>query len=96
MAKVIPIKHETVIKRLLDTPEALAAYDEMSEEIALLEQLTQWRESAGLTRAEVAKRMGITPPAISRLERHITKATWQTLKRYAAACGIDLTLAARG
>lgn len=96
MSKVIPISHEEALKRLLDTPEAIAAYDEMSEELALLEQLTKWREQAGLTRAEVASRMGVTPPAISRLERNISKATWLTLRRYAAACGVTLTLAAKG
>lgn len=95
MTKIKPVEHKSVIKRLLDSPEALAAYDEMSEEIALLEQLTEWREKAGLTRADVADRMGITPPAITRLERNVTKATWHTLKRYAAACGIEITLAAR-
>lgn len=95
MTKIKPVEHKSVIKRLLDSPEALAAYDEMSEEIALLEQLTEWREKAGLTRADIADRMGITPPAITRLERNVTKATWHTLKRYAAACGIEITLAAR-
>ncbi|MCT4704883.1 helix-turn-helix domain-containing protein [Enterobacteriaceae bacterium H11S18] len=95
MSKTKPISHEVVVKRLLNTPEAQAAYEEMSEEIALLEQLTQWREQAGLTRSEVAERMGITPPAITRLERNITKATWHTLRRYAAACGVKLAISAK-
>ncbi|MDX7992190.1 helix-turn-helix transcriptional regulator [Xenorhabdus sp. psl] len=38
--------------------------------------------------------MGITPPAISRLERNVSRATWQTLRRYAAACGVKLSLTA--
>lgn len=95
MAKVIPISHEEVMACLLNTPEAIAAYHEAGEELALLEQLTEWREAAGLTKAQVAARMGVTPPAITRLERNVTRASWITLKRYAAACGVDIRLTAR-
>ncbi|EGO2044086.1 helix-turn-helix transcriptional regulator, partial [Pseudomonas aeruginosa] len=41
-----------------------------------------------LTKAQVAERMGVTPPVISRLENNITKASIDTLTRYAHACGI--------
>ncbi len=34
------------------------------------------------------ERMGVTPPVISRLENNITKASIDTLTRYAHACGI--------
>ena len=64
---------------LLNTPEAIAAYHEAGEKLALLEQLTEWREAAGLTKAQVAARMGVTPPAITRLERNVTRASWLTL-----------------
>ncbi|TCL06578.1 helix-turn-helix domain-containing protein [Sodalis ligni] len=94
MSKIVAIKHAEVMKRLLNTPEAVAAYQEAMEEDALLEQLTEWRENAGLTKAEVAKRMGVNPPAINRLERNVTKASYHTLKRYAAACGINMTIVA--
>lgn len=80
---------------LLNTPEAIAAYHKAGEELALLKQLTEWREAAGLTKAQVAARMGVTPPAITRLERNVTRASWLTLKRYAAACGVDIRLTAR-
>ncbi|OSK32344.1 toxin-antitoxin system, antitoxin component, Xre family [Escherichia coli M056] len=39
-------------------------------------------------RALLAERMGVTPPVISRLENNITKASIDTLTRYAHACGI--------
>ncbi|XXD09624.1 helix-turn-helix domain-containing protein [Klebsiella sp. R445] len=48
------------------------------------------RARAGLTQAEVAKRLGLTPPAVSRLEKRFTHASFKTLKRYAEACGFDL------
>jgi DNA-binding XRE family transcriptional regulator len=95
MAKVKAISHEYVMKTLLDTPEAIAAFEEAKDEFALLEQLTAWRTQAGLTKADVAERMGVKPPAINRIENNVTKASWQTLKRYAAACGVELGITVR-
>ncbi|MBD2809685.1 helix-turn-helix transcriptional regulator [Xenorhabdus sp. Vera] len=95
MSKVKRISHNEAKERFLNTPEAQKAYQEAAEEFELLSLLTEWRENAGLTRANVAEKMGITPPAISRLERNISRATWQTLRRYAAACGVKLSLTAR-
>lgn len=95
MPKVIAVSHFDVKKRLLNTPEAIAAYEEAADEYALLEQLTEWRTKAGLTKADVAQRMGVKPPAINRLENNVTKASWQTLRRYAAACGVSLAITAR-
>lgn len=95
MPKVTAVSHTEVKKRLLNTLEAIAAYEEAADEYALLEQLTEWRTKAGLTKADVAQRMGVKPPAINRLENNITKASWQTLRRYAAACGVSLAIIAR-
>ncbi|NDK98468.1 helix-turn-helix domain-containing protein [Photorhabdus bodei] len=95
MAKVTPISHSEVRKRLLNTPEAIQAYVEATEEYELLEQLTEWREKAGLKKIDVAKRMGINPSAVTRIEKNVTKASWHTLKRYAAACGVELSLTAK-
>ncbi|CNK44582.1 helix-turn-helix domain-containing protein [Yersinia alsatica] len=95
MPKVTAVSHTEVKKRLLNTSEAIAAYEEAADEYALLEQLTEWRTKAGLTKADVAQRMGVKPPAINRLENNITKASWQTLRRYAAACGVSLAIIAR-
>lgn len=92
MPKVKLYTHDEVKSRILKTPEAIQAYEEAGEEFALLEQLTEWRENAGLTRAQVAERMGVSAPAISRLERNIERATWTTLRRYAAACGVRLAI----
>lgn len=94
MPKVKPVSHAEARARFLNTPEAIQAYEEAGEEFALLEQLTEWREKAGLTRADVAARMGVSAPAISKLEKNVTRATWQTLKRYAQACGVTLALSA--
>ncbi|WP_338089199.1 helix-turn-helix transcriptional regulator [Photorhabdus khanii] len=36
--------------------------------------------------------MGINPSAVTRIEKNVTRASWHTLKRYAAACGVELSL----
>ncbi|ELH6623791.1 helix-turn-helix transcriptional regulator, partial [Escherichia coli] len=43
--------------------------------------LAEWRKQENLTEAQVARRMGVTPPVITRLENNITKANIDTLTR---------------
>lgn len=50
--------------------------------------LAQWRNHAGLTRAQVAERMGVSAPTVSRMEANITRASLDTLTRYALVCGV--------
>lgn len=52
-------------------------------------KLRSYKELHNLTKTQVAERMGVTPPVISRLENNITKASINTLTRYAQACGIE-------
>ena len=52
--------------------------------------LRQAREAAGLTQAEVARRLNTTKSAISRIENHAEDVRLSTLKRYAAAVGANL------
>lgn len=54
--------------------------------------LCEWRTMAGLTSAQVAERMGVKPPTVSRMEKHATKMSYETLIRYAHACGINFQL----
>ncbi|MGC6031503.1 helix-turn-helix domain-containing protein [Enterobacter kobei] len=72
--------------------EYRAAYE--AEEA--LEQLQKtphgWRVEAGLTSAEVAERMGIKPPTVSRMEKNATKMSYETLCRYARTCGVNFKL----
>jgi transcriptional regulator with XRE-family HTH domain len=58
----------------------------------LRELLAEWR-NGNLTKAQVAERMGVTPPVISRLENNITKASIDALTRYLHACGIEPVIA---
>lgn len=49
-----------------------------------------WREYLGLTQAEVARRMGITQPALSQLESPDARPRRETLKRLAGALGVTV------
>ncbi len=49
-----------------------------------------WREFLGLSQAEVAGRMGITQPAYQQMEEKDAKPRLATMKKIAAALGIDV------
>ena len=61
------------------------------EEFALLDVLLKARHEAGLTQAQVAKRMGTHAPAVARLERALATGKHSpsvaTLRKYVSACG---------
>lgn len=71
----------------LKNPEYRAAYESLEEEFALVSSLIQARTRASLSQAEVARRMGTTESAVSRLESGRTKPSTRTLERYASATG---------
>jgi DNA-binding XRE family transcriptional regulator len=61
--------------------------------LSLLARFKAVRESQGLTMAEVAKRMGIDPPAVSRLETgKMLNPTLATLHKWAEALGQKLDI----
>jgi len=57
---------------------------------ALVKSLVRARERAGLTQAEVARRMGTTQPAVARLERGEADPRLSTIERYAEVVGWQL------
>jgi DNA-binding XRE family transcriptional regulator len=88
MKKVNGVAWGTVREELMSDPEVQAAYEAEERKVRLQAMLAEWRKHAGLTRAQVAERMGVTPPTVSRMESNIVKASIDTLARYAKACGI--------
>ena len=44
------------------------------------------------TSKEAAESLGITQPAVSKLEKNASKASLTTLQRYAAACGVSIKI----
>jgi DNA-binding XRE family transcriptional regulator len=73
-------------------PAYREAWDEEEELDRLQQTLKNWRVEAGLTSAQVAEKMGIKPPTISRMEKNATKMSYKNLLRYAHACGIRFKL----
>ena len=69
--------------------EYSAAFE--AEEASELLRAT-WRKEAGLTSAQVAERMGIKAPTISRMEKNASRMSIQTLVRYARACGVNFKI----
>ncbi len=93
------LTHKEMIRRMLKDPAVQAEYDAQAEEFALLDELLRARRHAGLTQAEVAKRMGTKTPAVARLEsgggskRH--SPSLATLRKYAEAVGCHLEIRLR-
>ena len=50
------------------------------------------RKRAGLTQAELARRLGLTQPQLSRWERGKVEPSLETLRGIVRACGLELTL----
>ncbi len=72
------------------------AYSALDDEFSTLAALLQARKDAGLTQADVAKRMGVSQPVLARIESSLGNQkhspTLTTLRAYAAACGKKLLI----
>jgi len=89
--------HEKVVEKLMSRPGVRAEVERLErEEFALLNVLLKARHEAGLTQAQVAKRMGTQAPAVARLERALATGKHSpsvaTLRKYVSACGKRLVL----
>ena len=89
--------HDEVVKKLMRRPGVRVEVERIErEESALLDALLKARQEAGLTQAQVAKRMGTQAPAVARLERALATGkpspSVATLRRYVKACGKRLVL----
>ncbi|EAT7031678.1 helix-turn-helix transcriptional regulator [Salmonella enterica] len=73
-------------------PEYREAYEAEEAAEQLRDTLASWRKKAGLTSAQVAERMGIKPPTVSRMEKNASKMSFETLNRYAKACGVHFKI----
>ncbi|HAD5970134.1 TPA_asm: XRE family transcriptional regulator [Salmonella enterica subsp. enterica serovar Typhimurium] len=75
----------------MQNDEYRAAREEEERKERLRELPAEWQHD-NLTKAQVAERMGVKPPVISRPENNITQASIDTLTRCAHACGIKKPL----
>ena len=96
--KYRPVKHtrEKTARLLAADPELKKVYESLEDEFAALDALLTARTKAGLTQAEVAKRMGIKPSSLARIESSLGdrkhSPSLSTLQKYALACGKRLVI----
>ena len=88
--KIKPISYKQVKDSLLQDEETKVLYLQEKRIDELQSLLQEMRIRAGLTISQVAEKMGVTQPAISKLEKNASRASFLTLQRYANACGAEL------
>lgn len=80
-------------ERLEADPEYQAVYEEEAAKSELWLQLVEARMEAGLTQAEMAKRMGVSQAQVARIEkRGYDTYTLTSLRKYVKALGQGFTL----
>src|SRR5690349_21123067 len=79
--------------KLFADPEFQAIYEAEAAKKELWFQLVEARQAAGLTQAELAKRLGVSQAQVSRMEKSgYDSYTLNTLRRYVAALGEGFSL----
>lgn len=68
-------------------PAFAEEYERIGPDMDLAFALAEARNAAGVTQAELAKRMGTSQAAIARVESGRMKPKWETVERYASALG---------
>jgi DNA-binding XRE family transcriptional regulator len=89
--KPVRHSHKEFLAKAATRKGFIEAYDALSLEYQVADQMLKARSRAGLTQDAVAERMGTTKSAVSRLESAGKHApSLATLKRYAQAVGCEL------
>ncbi|WP_416350557.1 helix-turn-helix domain-containing protein [Polynucleobacter sp. AP-Sanab-80-C2] len=91
------LSHKQMVSKMLKDPAIKAEVAKLNrEEFAILDEILAARKKAGLSQAEIAKRMGTQAPAIARLESSLASGkhspSLNTLRKYAAALGKRIEL----
>jgi len=79
-------------QQLLADPEVKAEYDRLGPIFAVVGEMIEARQAAGLTQAEVAARMGTSQSVVARLENARHMPTLNLVMRYADAVGRRLDI----
>jgi len=88
------LTHKELKSRALERADVKAEYDRLDEEFTFIDEFLKARTAAGMTQAEIAKRIGTTQSAVARLESGGGKhsPSLATLEKYAHALGCRLEL----
>ena len=86
--------HASDLAHDLKNPAFLTEWEALQDEFAALDVLLEARRRAGLTQEQVAARMGVSQPALARVESSLGSRkhspSLATLHKYAAAVGCKL------
>ena len=85
-------KVSSLHKKWSEDPKYRAAHDELESEFELARLLIKARAEAGLTQAELAKKIQTTQSAVARFESGRVNLSTKTLKKIADATGTKLRL----
>ncbi len=77
---------------LMRDPEFKAEYDALDAEFTIIQAMIDARNATGMTQKELSAKSGITQADISRLENGNANPSLRTLRRLAAAMGMQLRL----
>jgi ribosome-binding protein aMBF1 (putative translation factor) len=85
-------------QQLLTDPEVKAEYERLGPIFAVVGEMIEARQAAGLTQTDVPNRMGASQSVVARLENARHMPTFEMLARYAEAIGrrLDIHLAPGG
>jgi transcriptional regulator with XRE-family HTH domain len=86
------IKFRDLHKKWMKDPEYRKEYEALEEEFALIAEVAKARQRAGLSQAQLAKRMKTTQSTVARLESGRGKPSTRTLARFAKATGHRLKI----
>ena len=91
------LTHDELIAKMLKNPQVRAEYERIErEEMPMLDAILSVRKQAKLSQEEVARRMNVSPPVVSRLERALLTGkpspSLRTLQKYAQAVGKRLQI----
>jgi transcriptional regulator with XRE-family HTH domain len=86
------IKFDTLHKKWMKEPGYRKEYKALEEEFALIAEMAKARARAGLSQAQLARRMKTTQSTIARLESGRGKPSTRTLDRFAKATGHRLKI----
>ena len=88
--------HNKLREKALKNKAIRDEYNALKPEFFLLREMLKARNEAGLSQADIAKKMGTKAPAITRLESSLTSGIHSqsiaTLKKYAEAVGCHLEI----
>ncbi len=91
------LTHEQMVSKMLENATVKEDLTFLNKsEFVILDEILLARKAAGLTQADIAKRMKTQTPAIARLESALSTGkhspTLHTLRRYAEALGKKLEI----